>query len=386
MTRIAVAGASGFVGATLVESLLESGRDVHPLIHSSGNAWRLARRGLRLTTVDALEPRSLAEALRGCTHVVNCMRGEDSVMLDGLRNLLAAARETGVQRFVHLSSVAVYGDPPPAAAADEDGPTQPQPGSYGWIKLRQDEMVQKAHAAGLPAVILCPPNITGPSSDYLLQLVGAIQSGAFALLDDGSAPCNVVDVRNLAGAIVAALDGSRADGRRYFVTDGAPVSWARLVGTLAREARIDVPLRSLGIAELALAPDAPIPKPSLLRAMKHLVSSDVRAALKRDPLWARLDRFALSMVRRWGGGMADSLRRSVEGPLAVPKPPATRTLNVRLCRQQLRDVVHSSARARADLGYRPQHDFDSSMRDFGTWLRAARGMDTPAWPLLQELY
>jgi dihydroflavonol-4-reductase len=384
--RIAVAGASGFVGATLVETLIDAGREVRPLIHSSGNAWRLARRGIELSLVDALDRASLLKALEGCTHVVNCVRGDDAVMLDGLRNLLAASREARVQRFVHISSVAVYGDPPPPTAAREDGPTVPQPASYGWIKLQQDDMVQKAHASGLPSLILCPPNITGPASDYLLQLLSAIQSGGLAFLDDGTAPCNVVDVRNLVAGILAALETGSADGRRYFVTDGEPVSWKRLVAALANEARSSDDIGSVTAAELELPAASAAPKISLFKALKHLASSDVRAALRRDPLWARLDALAMKSVRGMGSRVTDSLRRSVEGPVVVPKSSTARLLNVRLCRQQMRRVVHSCEQAKTKLGYRPQIDFDTSMRDFGSWLRASRGMDSPAWPLLRELW
>ena len=163
MKRVAVVGASGLVGATLVESLLRRGRtEVRPLIHSSGNAWRLARRGIELRPVSLLDPKGLADALRDCTHIVNCSRGGDDVMLQGLKNLLEIAKAMGTARFVHLSSVAVYGDPPPPESVREDAPARPKKETYGAIKLAQDEMVRKAAGAGLPAVVLCPPNISGP--------------------------------------------------------------------------------------------------------------------------------------------------------------------------------------------------------------------------------
>ena len=114
MRRIAIVGASGFVGSTLVERLLAQGRDeVLPFIHSSGNAMRLARLGIELPTIDLLVRDQVDAALRGCTHVVNCALGGADAALRGLRNLLAACRKHKVERFIHLSSVLVYGDPPP---------------------------------------------------------------------------------------------------------------------------------------------------------------------------------------------------------------------------------------------------------------------------------
>ncbi|HEY9446059.1 MAG TPA: NAD(P)-dependent oxidoreductase, partial [Burkholderiales bacterium] len=139
MRRIAVVGASGLVGSTLTERLLAQGADeIVPFIHSSGNAMRLARRGVELKMLDLMEPTQVEAALAGVTHVVNCSRGSDEVMLTGLSNLLAASRKHRVERFVHLSSVAVYGDPPPPESSAEDAPALPARGTYGWIKLQQD--------------------------------------------------------------------------------------------------------------------------------------------------------------------------------------------------------------------------------------------------------
>ena len=67
--RVAVIGASGFVGATLVEDSLKDGTiELVPVIHSSGNAWRLIRHGLSIRTADLLNRESVASALDGCTH------------------------------------------------------------------------------------------------------------------------------------------------------------------------------------------------------------------------------------------------------------------------------------------------------------------------------
>jgi uncharacterized protein YbjT (DUF2867 family) len=85
VTRIALVGASGFVGSTLVERLLvQALHAVFPLIHSSGNAWRLARLGIDLHALDLLAPDEIEMALHGCTHVVNCALGSKDVMLKDL--------------------------------------------------------------------------------------------------------------------------------------------------------------------------------------------------------------------------------------------------------------------------------------------------------------
>ena len=138
MRRIAVVGASGFVGATLVEHLLTQAQqdEVLPFIHSSGNAWRLARLGIKLYPLNLLAQDQVEAAVAGCTHVVNCSRGDPEVMIKGLASLLAASRKHNIQRFIHLSSVLVYGDPPPPGSVHENAVTCPTKGTYGELKLQ----------------------------------------------------------------------------------------------------------------------------------------------------------------------------------------------------------------------------------------------------------
>jgi len=386
--RVAIVGASGYVGTTLVERALHRGeRNVVAIIHSSGNAWRLARWGVALTAADLLNRNDLAKALEGCTHVVNCTRGGNDVMFDGLANLLGVCRDLDVRGFVHLSSVLVHGDPPPPNSVSEDGDTHPATGSYGWIKLQQDAMVQKAAAAGLPASILCPPNITGAYSGYLLAIVDAIRNERFALVDGGEAPVNVVDVHNLCHAIELAIDRGSREARRMFITDDEPVRWIDLVAPLAKLAEVELPLPGIAAEALRRMRDADtaMPRGSLGRSVKHLVSSDVREALRKDPLLARADAWMRRTVGKLGTRVEDALRSSIEGPRRVAMASDGKPLHVALCAQQLRGVRHSCEEAKRRLGYRPQYSFAKSMAAFEAWYRAHTGMDTDAWPLLRLL-
>lgn len=385
--RVAVFGASGFVGATLVERLWSaSGVEVRPIIHSSANAWRLARHGKPLLPVDLGSLPSIRSALDGCTHVVNCSRGGDAVMLDGLANLLGTCRSAGIRRFVHLSSVAVYGDPPPPESVRENAPTNPEPKSYGWIKLQQDRMVEKAHARGLPSIILCPPNIGGPYSAFMLQVLAAIDNGQFALVEDGSAPCVLVDVRNLAHAIDLALRSPVATAERLFVTDDEPTTWRDIVTTLLPCLDDGVTVPTIGRTELAAAVLPARPQsPSLWKSVKHLGSSTVRAALREDPLLAKFDgalrHLTLSLPASW----ESRLKKAIEGPLPVSRLRTGPPYNVRLCAQQLRGVRHEPARAKEVLGYRPEISFAESASAFCAWYRSMHAVDKGAFRLLKAL-
>jgi dTDP-D-glucose 4,6-dehydratase len=306
-------------------------------------------------------------------------------MVKGLQNLLAASQKNKVERFIHLSSVLVYGDPPAPDSVHEDAQTSPAKGTYGWIKLQQDHMVLQACRAGLPSVILCPPNISGPYSPYLLRVLDALRAGVLALLDDGKTPCNLVDVSNLAHAIELALDRGSADGKRMFVTDDEETTWYDVIEGLIPVTERTEPLPVITrekLSRLRLADS----KPSLVQSLKHLVSSDVRAALRQDPLWAKAEQALVRSMARLGKGVQERLRWSVAGPPPIRKIQSGPQYNTQLCIQQLRGVRHASDLAKQELGYKPLYTFAASMCAFCAWYRSHHGMDTGSWDLLKQLY
>src|SRR5262249_25495167 len=118
---------------------------------------------------------SIAQALEGVDAVVHCAARvarsgnradffRDNV--SGTAHLLAAAKAAGVKRFVHVSSIGVYGVTPKATSITEQTPYDPHPdrrGAYTWSKIEADRIVQEfAQRSGLATVILRPGILVGP--------------------------------------------------------------------------------------------------------------------------------------------------------------------------------------------------------------------------------
>jgi len=385
LKTIAVIGASGFVGTHYYERAIQQGHNqVIPVIHSSGNAWRLTRSGAHMRTANLLSKEEIANAIAGCSHVVNCSRGSDDVMIKGLSNLLEVCAEHKIEGFVHLSSVMVYGDPPSADSLTETGTPMPHLSEYGTIKFKQDQMVMEA-ANNLPSAILCPPNITGPYSPYLINLLNTIQNGEFALLEQGEAPCVVVDVDNLCHAIDQALDHCSATPQRLFITDDEPITWRMLTDSLMELVEFS-DLKTITEDELRTLHNGSKPsEPSLFRSLKHLVSSEVREALRKDPMLTKLDILVRKGVAKLGSNLEDKLRLSIEGTPPVPKLPQSPPLKTQLVAQQLRGVRHSCETAKRTIGYQPPRSFSESMAAFSRWNRSHQGMDSDNWSLIQRL-
>jgi nucleoside-diphosphate-sugar epimerase len=383
--RVAVFGASGLIGSAVVERLMANPDiEVRPVIHTSASAWRLARRGLEFTLADLHDRESVRAALGPCTHVVNCSRGPEETMIKGLANLLVECQRARVDRFVHLSSVSVYGDSPPASSATEDAPTRPVKGSYGWVKLQQDGMVEAARRRGLSTIILCPPNITGTFSRFLLELLESLAAGRFRLVNGGASPCNVVDANNLAYAVELALATKAAEPGRFFVTDGEPATWHGFVTKLGQCLDPPPQLESIPASAVLSGGDRTNARASLASTLKHLASKDVRSVLRRDPLLAKIDfglRATFATLPSW---VENAVRSRLSSPPTAPISTAP-PYDFSFCRMQLRDVRHSCERARNILKYRPVFSTAQSLDAFGRWYRQMYGLDEPCRELLSYL-
>ncbi len=387
MSKVVIFGASGFVGATLLERLLAKGtHEIVPVIHSPGNAWRPARHHIELFRADLSTGDNLDPVLHGADVVINCSRGSDHTMVEGLKNLLIACKRHRIKRLVHISSVMIYGDPP--RAEDETTPPVKQPlTTYGGIKLKQDNMVIAATEGHFQSVILVPPNISGPRSDYLQGVLQTINNGQFALMDDGAAPINLLDIDNLCLAIELAMTEGPGDGSRYFITDDENTCWSDVIHDLQKLQTTDgkiIPIQRATLEQITRP--TPKPKHSMGSSIKHLFSSHIREALRKDPLWEKMDHALRGLVAKMGNRMENTLRLSIEGPAMVNRRSNMPTFNHRLCGQQLREGRHSIAKARRELGYRPETTYCQSMANFQSWYRRVHGLDSEFADLLRQLY
>jgi uncharacterized protein YbjT (DUF2867 family) len=155
---ILVTGGSGFVGGHVVHALRADGRDVRGLVRDRRRGERLEAWGCELAEGDVTRPESLRAAADGCetvVHLVAIRQGRpeafQQVMVEGTRNLIAAAREAGVRRFVLMSAL---------GTSAETKDVVPYYGAK-W------EMEQEVKAAGIPYVVFRPSFIFGKDGGIL---------------------------------------------------------------------------------------------------------------------------------------------------------------------------------------------------------------------------
>jgi uncharacterized protein YbjT (DUF2867 family) len=155
---ILVTGGSGFVGGHVVHELRARDLQVRCLVRDPRRGAKLAALGCELVQGDVTDPTSLRRAVEGAEAVVHLVairtgseRDFQRIMVDGTRDLLAAAKEAGVGRFVHMSAL---------GTSEETKDLVP----YYRAKWEMEEQVR---ASGLPYVIFRPSFVFGRDGGIL---------------------------------------------------------------------------------------------------------------------------------------------------------------------------------------------------------------------------
>lgn len=225
MKPVLVTGATGFVGWHVARLLRERGERVRVLVR---DARRLRESDAEVVIGDLRDPRSIEKAVAGCGvvyHVAADYRlwARDSNELyssnvDGTRNMLSAARDAGVERFVYTSTVGCIGIPDDGVG-DEDNAVSEQDmrGAYKRSKYLAEQVALDFAHKDFPVVIVNP---TAPVGDHDWKptptgkiVVDYVRRKMPAYVDTG---LNVVDVRDVAEGHRLACERGRP-GERYIL-------------------------------------------------------------------------------------------------------------------------------------------------------------------------
>ncbi|MET0390268.1 MAG: NAD-dependent epimerase/dehydratase family protein, partial [Polyangiales bacterium] len=240
-----VTGATGFIGGHLVEALRREGYQVRCLVRPQSDCALLERLGVELAPGDLADATSLQRAAQGCRFVVHCgamvsdwgtAEEITRVNVSGTRQLLEAAAQASVDRFIHISTTDVYGHPGDRAVAEDRAPH----GFKNWYsetKLAAEREVRRVeHERGLPVVILRPATVYGPrSTDVIGELAKALRGGHMLLVDRGRAVAGLCYVENVVDAVLLSLRSEAALGQAFNLSDELTVTWRELASDLARE-------------------------------------------------------------------------------------------------------------------------------------------------------
>jgi len=231
--KILVTGGAGFIGSNFIRYLLETRPNIHivnfDLLTYAGNLANLAdvADNPRHSFIkgDVCDARAVVAAMRGCDAVVH-FAAESHVdrsiyepaaaiqtNVTGTFTLLQAAREAGLERFIHISTDEVYGDLEPNASAAEDAPLRPS-SPYSASKAGADVLVLSfVRTYGFPAIITRSSNNYGPLQfpEKFLPLIitQALDGNKLPIYGDGKQQRDWIHVRDNCRGILAVLEKGR---------------------------------------------------------------------------------------------------------------------------------------------------------------------------------
>ncbi len=245
-------------------------------------------------------------------------RRSSAVNRDGAANVVAAAREAGVERVVHLELAHGPRAPPRRRAGRRvDALASGRLDPYSESKLAGERLVREAHGqGGLATVVVRPGAIWGPGDPHILpRIVALLRRGRMVYIGGGRNHVGLSHVENLSLGLALAAEVAAAAGRVYHVTDAEDLTARQVHRRAGRRAsgtprpRLSVPFLAVYGAAALLEAGARLAgrtqPPPLTRYGVRLVACDCRYDHSQGRARARLR--AGRLVRAGRGGARATL-------------------------------------------------------------------------------
>jgi nucleoside-diphosphate-sugar epimerase len=244
LPRIFVTGGSGFIGSRLARLAVERGHAV-TVVTAVNNAIERARcdalekAGIVVLVAPLEDSFALSRALIAHEIVVHLAAAQHEaqagethfhqVNVEGTRRLLELAARAGVRRFVHGSTIGVYG----AASGrvlDEQSTLAPD-NPYGRTKAVAETVVRSV-GGPIETCIVRISETYGPGDMRLLKLFRGVQSGRYLTLGRGTNEHQLIYVDDLVGGLLAATDAPKANGETLVLAGSERVTTNAMVSAI----------------------------------------------------------------------------------------------------------------------------------------------------------
>lgn len=259
-----VTGATGFLGSYLTRLLLAKGQQVRALKRTSSDFSLLGDKANHVDWIegDVLDISSLESAMKDvkkvyhCAAVISLVPSEADYMMkvnvEGTSNVMNAALQAGVEKLLHVSSIAAFGVAPPGVTIDENfsDPNIQKSFSYYCSKQYGEREAWRANAEGLKVVIACPSTILGAGwwDEEPNSLFREVHGGLKFYV---SSTMGFVDVRDVAECLYQLME-SVHEGEKFIVSS-ENLSFKDIIFQMADEMNLKRPELEAGPRLLSLA-------------------------------------------------------------------------------------------------------------------------------------
>ncbi len=245
--KVLVTGGGGFLGQAVCRQLVAAGYSVCAFNRNRHAALDESKVEQRLGDISNLD--SVVSAAEDVDAIVHCAgkvgawgRLEDyyETNVRGTDNVLAACELHEIDKLVFTSSPSVINDGRDLEGVDESAPYASHFSSpYAQTKALAEQRVLAANGAQLATVALRPHFIWGPGDPNLLpRILRQARSGRLRIIGKANKKIDATYIDNAAAAHVLALQkigiGSPIAGKKYFVTQGEPITHEALINSWLR--------------------------------------------------------------------------------------------------------------------------------------------------------
>ncbi|MFQ6089331.1 MAG: NAD-dependent epimerase/dehydratase family protein [Candidatus Methanofastidiosia archaeon] len=315
--KVLVSGATGLVGSHLVEKILEKGLKVKALVRKTSDLSHLKKLKVDLVFGDLENFKTLKKATENVDlvyHAAAKILGENfkdfyQTNVIGTENLLKASLESGVSRFIFLSTVSVYGSRNIVDGKEEL--ERKATSHYGRSKVLAEDLVMKYHfEKNLKVSIARPRAIYGERDRYYIPSIVKLSEKRIPLISGGKNLWDSIYVKDLCEALWLMAKKEKANGQAYNVTDGEKRTVFELIHTAQDILGVERTEMSIPYS-LALGIGALFELKNLMRRNRDLIFTRSRIkSLCRDR------NFNISKVKRELGfepkySLKEGLRRGI---------------------------------------------------------------------------
>lgn len=239
LSRVVITGANGFIGRHLTAAQLALGREVVAVDQRVSNLDDIKQDPmLTIIETDIRDAAAMSAAINGADIVFHLAAAHlevaaaeshyRAINVDALATLLHLAKAASVQRFVHCSTVGVFG-PIETLPADETTPCRPDI-AYEKTKLDGEQLVHKAAVSGgLSTVIIRPSWVFGPGCPRTLKLLRSIARKRFFFVGRADNMRHPLYIGDLLRAFERAATHQIAPGSTFIIAGPEAVSVRELV-------------------------------------------------------------------------------------------------------------------------------------------------------------
>lgn len=235
-----ITGATGFLGVHLARRLLNEGEAVRIFVRTPAKAEALVAEGAQIFIGDIAEETAARRAAEGCTtfyHVAAALNGDYATQyranVEGTRTMIRVVEPA--TRFVHVSSIAVYGNNYPYDI-DETRPPAPGGSAYGVTKTVAEQVViSEAQKRDIEWTIIRPGMIYGPGAGLWTRGVfGLARRNPTPFFGDGSGSAHAIYVDDVVDLMITAARHPAGRGEIFNATPDPAPTWREYVAAYSR--------------------------------------------------------------------------------------------------------------------------------------------------------